>query len=174
MWGPALPKARLSRGLKERLRRLEGLMRVPLSVAKTSPPGWWREPIRSISASCRSRWPLRASVATPVSRTLRLALGCFEVSQNRFAALSYEGMSQAEHAALKIHVLPLEAQEFAFPHAGVDGQHIEGFEPIPARRFEQDLCLLPIEGRNLFALDLRRLDGFADIAGDQTVKYRLL
>jgi len=31
--------ARLSRGLKERLRRLEGLMRVPPSVAKTRPPG---------------------------------------------------------------------------------------------------------------------------------------
>jgi hypothetical protein len=32
--------ARLSRGLKERLRRLEGLMRVPASVAKMRLLGW--------------------------------------------------------------------------------------------------------------------------------------
>jgi hypothetical protein len=55
-------------------------------------------------------------------------------------------VSQAEQAALKVHVLPLEAQKLAFPDAGVDGQQVEGFETIAARRFDQGLCLLPIQG----------------------------
>jgi hypothetical protein len=37
------------RGLKERLWRLEGSIIVPVSVAKISPPGWERDPIRSIT-----------------------------------------------------------------------------------------------------------------------------
>ena len=81
MSGPSLPNARLSRGLKDRLRRLEGLMRV---------------------------------------------------------------------------------------------QHVEGLETIAARRLEQDLCLLPIRGSNLFALDFRGFDGIAHVAGDQAVEHRLL
>ena len=34
-----LSPARISNGLEERLRRFEGLMIVPVSVAKTRPPG---------------------------------------------------------------------------------------------------------------------------------------
>jgi hypothetical protein len=55
-------------------------------------------------------------------------------------------VSQAEQAALKVHVLPLEAQKLAFPDAGVNGQQVEGFETIAARRFDQGLFLLPIQG----------------------------
>lgn len=47
--------ARLRSGLKDRLRRFEGLIMVPLSVANMSPPGWYREPISSISRSWRER-----------------------------------------------------------------------------------------------------------------------
>jgi hypothetical protein len=47
----------------------------------------------------------------------------------------------------------------------VDGQHVEGFETIAARRFEQGICLLPIQGGNLLALDLRGFGGIADVAG---------
>ena len=50
----------------------------------------------------------------------------------------------------------------------MDGQHVEGGETIPARRFEQCLCLLLIEGSNLFENYLRGLDGFAGVARDQT------
>jgi hypothetical protein len=38
--GACLAEHSLEQGLEERLRRLEGLMRVPFSVAKTRPPGW--------------------------------------------------------------------------------------------------------------------------------------
>src|SRR5215211_2229353 len=101
------------------------------------------------------------------------ALGGLEITQNCFATLSDKGVSQAEQAALKVHVLPLEAQKLTFPHASVYSQHVEGFETIAARRFEQGLCLLPIQGGNLFALDLRGFDGIADVAGDQPVEHRL-
>ena len=84
------------------------------------------------------------------------------------------GVSQAEQAALKVYIFPLEAQKLAFPHAGVDSQHVEGFETIAARRFEQSLCLLAVQGFYLFALDLRGFDGIADVAGDQPVEHRLL
>src|SRR5215208_3155724 len=83
-------------------------------------------------------------------------------------------MSQAEQAALKVDVLPLEAQKLAFPHASVDGQHVEGFKTIAACRFDQGLYLLPIQGGNLLAFDLRGLDSFAYVAGDQPVEHRLL
>ena len=102
------------------------------------------------------------------------ALRSLEIAQNYFATLSDKGVSQAEQAALKVHVLPLEAQKLAFPHAGVDGQHVEGINTIAARRFEQGLCLLPIQGGDLFALDLRGLDGIAHVAGEQAIKHRLL
>jgi hypothetical protein len=54
-------------GLKERLRKLEGLMTVPVSVAKMSLPGWERESIRSISSSWRERCARRAITAFVVS-----------------------------------------------------------------------------------------------------------
>ena len=43
------------------------------------------------------------------------ALGSLEVPQNRLASLPDEGVPQAEHTALEVHVLPLQAQKLAFP-----------------------------------------------------------
>jgi hypothetical protein len=63
--------ARFRSGLKERLRRFEGLMMVPLCVAKMSPPGWKREPIASISRSWQVRCTLSASTAPDVSLMVR-------------------------------------------------------------------------------------------------------
>jgi hypothetical protein len=43
-----------------------------------------------------------------VSLIFRWALGYFEIPKSRLASLPNEGAPQAEHAALKVHVLPLE------------------------------------------------------------------
>jgi len=79
-----------------------------------------------------------------------------------------------EHAAIKVHILPLEPKKLAFPHSGVDGQHVQSFEPVSARRFKQSFSLLPVQGSYLFSLDFRGLDSVADIPGDQTVQHCLL
>src|SRR5829696_7670695 len=91
------------------------------------------------------------------------ALSGLEVPQSRLVSLSDEGVSQTEHPALKVHVLPLQAQELALSHTGVNGQHVEGFEPIAriAGRFEESFCLLPVQGSYLLAFGLRWLDRLA-------------
>ena len=38
---------------------------------------------------------------------------------------------------LQINVRPLEAEQLTTPHAGVDGEHVEGFEPVSLRRLKQ-------------------------------------
>ena len=52
-------------------------MIVPVSVAKMSPPGYMREPIRSISSSWRERCARRAVTALVVSLMVRRLLFVF-------------------------------------------------------------------------------------------------
>ena len=37
---------------------------------------------------------------------------------------------------LQINVPPLEAEQLPTPHASMDGEHVEGFEPVSSCRFQ--------------------------------------
>src|SRR5215203_518406 len=62
--------AHLRSRAKERFLRLDGFMMPPTSLAKTRPPGRYREPFSSISFSWRERWAVRAAAEAAVRLTL--------------------------------------------------------------------------------------------------------
>src|SRR5215207_5437466 len=72
----------------------------------------------------------------------------------------------ADRSVLKIHVGPLEGQQLTLSHTRMDGQDIEGFEPIPTRRIEQTSRLFGGERPHLLIRRPRSLDWLADIARD--------
>src|SRR5215203_2801812 len=83
----------------------------------------------------------------------------------RQATANFEGRIRA----FKIHVFPLEGQEFALPQAGGDGQYIEGLHTVAFYRVEERPYLISGEGLHLLSAGLWRLHGRGGVAWDQTV-----
>jgi hypothetical protein len=42
-----------------------------------------------------------------------------------------QGAVDVQTGGFEVHIPPLESQQLAGPQAGVDGQHVKGFEPLP-------------------------------------------
>jgi hypothetical protein len=74
----------------------------------------------------------------------------------------------------EVHVGPLEGQEFPLPHPGVDGEHVEGFEPVALGGLEQRSDLIRRERPHLLRSRSRGLHGLADVARDHVPLHGLI
>jgi hypothetical protein len=83
----------------------------------------------------------------------------------RQATANFEGRI----SAFKIHIFPLEGQEFALPQAGGDGNDVEGLHTVALDCIEERPHLIPREGLHLLSAGLWRLHGRSGVAWDQTV-----
>jgi hypothetical protein len=48
-----------------------------------------------------------------------------------------EGAPHVQEAVLEIHIVPLEDQELTLTHPGVEGEHVERLEFVPAHCLEE-------------------------------------
>jgi hypothetical protein len=63
----------------------------------------------------------------------------FRFTKNKGFIRAGEG---AKHAALKVHIIPLESQELALAHSGIGCQDVEGFEPVASDLLQEAPGLL--------------------------------
>src|SRR5215208_464552 len=79
-----------------------------------------------------------------------------------------------QRSGLKVNVAPLEAEQLALPQPGVDGEDVEGFEPVAPHGLEQHLHLLC--GQRLYLLfpDLWWPDSLGGVARNEAVGDGLL
>src|SRR5215213_902025 len=112
--------------------------------------------------------------------------GCLGELHGATAAL---GLRSSEHRAslrcgqraphlqrpcLKVNVAPLEAKQLALPEPGVNGEDVEGFEPVVPHGLEQYLHLLCGQRSYLLLPDLWRPDRFGGVAWNEAVGGGLL
>ena len=166
--------ARLSRALRERLRRLEGLTMPPTSLANTRPPGRYREPTRSISSSCRVRCPLRASTAPSVSPTARRLFFVLGGPTETLPPSLVSVWETRSRASSKVYIFPPQGQELTLSQAGGDRQHVKGFEAVAAGCVQKRAGLVGGERPDLLLLALGQFDALGGVAGYQAVGDRLI
>ena len=96
----------------------------------------------SISSDCFARWQLRASTACGVMRTVRrlfLVFGSPRTWPVPLRVSVRRTLTVAFSRSTSPHFKPSSSPS---PHAGVDGEHVEGFEPVTSCCFEQTSGLL--------------------------------
>lgn len=76
------------------------------------------------------------------------------------AAGALEGAMDARGAAVKVEVFPVEAEKFALPESGAQGEFVQGVEPVAVGRVEQSLGFgggegLEAPGRGVVVLTFR-------------------
>src|SRR4028118_1824525 len=79
-----------------------------------------------------------------------------------------------QRSRFKVNVAPLEAEQLALAEPGVDGEDIEGFEPVVPHCLKQYLHLLCGQRPYLLLTDLWRLDRFRGVARNEAVGDGLL
>jgi len=66
------------------------------------------------------------------------------------AAAGGLGAPHAQHPVVQVNVVQLQGKQLTLSHPGVDGEHVENFKTVPARRFEEGACLLMDRGVTSF------------------------
>ncbi len=103
-----------------------------------------------------------------------LALGALRGGEHRALVRLCQRPVYRERAGLQVHVIPVQPQELALPHAGVDGQHEQGLQALAPACFEEPAGLLGRERRDLHLLGPGRLHLLAHVTWDQAIGDGLL
>src|SRR5829696_4300075 len=85
-----------------------------------------------------------------------------------------QGAPHLQRPGLKVNISPLEAEQLALTQPGVDGEDVEGFEPVAPHGLEQYLHLLCGQRSYLLLPDLWRPDRFGGVAWNEAVGGGLL
>lgn len=64
------------------------------------------------------------------------AVFCLRLANDRSCVGVGRGAPHVQEAILEVYVVPLEGYQLALAHAGVEGKHVEGFEPVASRGFK--------------------------------------
>src|SRR5215218_1936517 len=101
------------------------------------------------------------------------ALLGLRLPQREGSTLPGEGTPHAQHAPLKVDVVPFERKELALAHPRVEGENIEGLESVGGlpNCLEEPAGLLRYQGVYLLGGDPRQLEAGRGIARYQPVRY---
>src|SRR5215210_5297445 len=93
----------------------------------------------------------------------------FGSGEYRVALRRRQRAPHLQSSGFKVNVTPLEAEQLSLPQPGVDGEDVEGLEPVVPHCLEQRLHLLCGQRSYLLFSDLWWPDRFGSVARNEAV-----